>query len=151
DDTSALVKQALGYRRSARYRFSQASESAVNLTFRKYLEQVNRDLTDAIIKQTFRRLNERLIEESLGVGVIQETSILASNRFVARVDPRGSAQLAVGEERNALEAAKQFVNLLGLAGKTFLTGGAAPLALGGPLGGGSSVLNTATGVLNALD
>lgn len=151
DDTSALVKQALGYRRSARFRFSQASESAVNLTFRKYLEQVNRDLTDAIIKPTFRRLNERLIKESLGVGVIQETSILASNRFVARVDPRGSAQLAVGEERNALEAAKNFANLLGLAGKSFLTNGAAPLAVGGPLGGGSSLLNTATGVLNALD
>lgn len=151
DDTSELLKQALGYRRSARFRFSQASESAVNLTFRKYLEQVNRDLTDAIIKPTFRRLNQRLIQERLGVGVIQETSILASNRFVARVDPRGSAQVAVGEEKNALEAAIQFANLLGLTGKTFLTGAASPLALGGPLGGGSSVLNTATGVLNALD
>jgi hypothetical protein len=40
DDTSEILKQAVGLRRSARFRFSQASESAVNLTFRRYLEQV---------------------------------------------------------------------------------------------------------------
>jgi hypothetical protein len=151
--TSGLLPQALGLRRSARYRFSQASESAVNLTFRRYLEQVNRDLNDAFVKPAFRRLNGTLLEQRLGVGVIQETSILASNRLVARVDPRGSAQLAVGEERDMLEAARQLTSLFGLAGKGLVSGATGnPLALaGGPVGGVSSVLAGAQSIFNALD
>src|SRR6185295_1281631 len=107
DGTASLLTQAIGLRRSARFRFSQANESAVNLTFRKYLEQVSRDLSDIYVKPTFREINEELVKEKLGVGVLQETSILASNRLVARVDPRGSAQLAVGQEQDVLEAARQ--------------------------------------------
>jgi hypothetical protein len=151
DDTSELLLQAVGLRRSARYRFTQANESAVNLTFRRYVEQVNRDLTEAYVKPTFRDLNMTLLNERLGVGVIQETSILASNRLVARVDPRGSAQLAVGQEKNVLEAAIQLTNLFGLAGKGLVSGASGnPLALAGS-GGASSVLSGAKTVLGALD
>jgi hypothetical protein len=151
DDTSELLLQAVGLRRSARFRFTQANESAVNLTFRRYVEQVNRDLTEAFVKPTFRDLNMTLLNEHLGVGVIQETSILASNRLVARVDPRGSAQLAVGQEKNLLEAAIQLTNLFGLAGKGLVSGaGGNPLALAGS-GGASSVLSGAKTVLGALD
>jgi hypothetical protein len=138
-------------RRSARFRFTQANEAAVNLTFRRYLEQVNRDLSEIYVKPTFRTLNERLLNEKLGVGVIQETSILASNRLVARVDPRGSAQLAVGEEKNVLEAAIQLTNLFGLAGKGLVSGATGnPAALAGS-GGAASILSTAKSVLGALD
>ncbi|HEV7889871.1 MAG TPA: secretin N-terminal domain-containing protein [Pyrinomonadaceae bacterium] len=153
DSTSVLLAQAAGLRRSARFRFSQANESAVNLTFRKYLEQVNRDLTETYVKPAFRDINERMLKEKLGVGVIQETSILASNRLVARVDPRGSAQLAVGEEQNVLEAARQLTNLFGIAGKSLATGKTgSPLALaGGPLAGAASAIQTAQEVFSALD
>jgi hypothetical protein len=152
-DTSALLMQAVGLRRSARFRFSQASESAVNLTFRKYLEQVNRDLTETYVKPTFRDINDLLLREKLGVGVMQETSILASNRLNARVDPRGSAQLAVGQEQDVLEAARQLTNLFGIAGKGLATGVTGnPLALaGGPVGAASSTIQSAQSVLNALD
>jgi len=151
DSTRELLQQAVGLRRSARFRFSQASESAVNLTFRRYLEQVNRDLTETYVKPTFRALNERLLNEKLGVGVIQETSILASNRLVARVDPRGSAQLAVGQEKNVLEAAIQLTNLFGIAGRGLVSGATGnPAALAGS-GGGSSILSSAQSVLGALD
>gem|GEM_PF-1924249 len=151
DSTATLLQRAVGLRRSARFRFSQANESAVNLTFRRYIEQVNRDLTETFVKPTFRNLNEKLLKERLGVGIIQETSILASNRLVARVDPRGSAQLAVGEEKNVLEAAIQLTNLFGLAGKGLVSGATGnPLALAGS-GGGSSILSTAQSVLGALD
>jgi hypothetical protein len=151
DDTSELFLQAVGLRRSARFRFTRANESAVNLTFRRYIEQVNRDLTEAYVKPTFRDLNMTLLNERLGVGVIQETSILASNRLVARVDPRGSAQLAVGQEKNVLEAAIQLTNLFGLAGKGLVSGASGnPLALAGS-GGASSVLSGAKTVLGALD
>jgi hypothetical protein len=150
---SSLLAAAMGLRRSARYRFSDANESAVNLTFRKFLEQVNRDLDNVYVKPAFRRINERLLKEHLGVGVIQETSILASNRLAARVDPKGSAQLAVGEEQNILQAAQQLVNLFGIAGKGLVNGATGnPAALaGGPAGGASSILTGAQSVLNALD
>lgn len=150
---SNLLAAAMGLRRSARYRFSDANESAVNLTFRKFLEQVNRDLDNVYVKPAFRRINERLLKEHLGVGVIQETSILASNRLAARVDPKGSAQLAVGEEQNVLQAAQQLVNLFGIAGKGLVNGATGnPAALaGGPAGGASSILTGAQSVLNALD
>lgn len=154
DSTSALLSQAIGLRRSARFRFSQANESAVNLTFRKYLEQVNRDLTETYVKPAFREINEKMLKKELGVGVIQETSILASNRLVARVDPRGSAQLAVGEERDVLEAARQLTNLFGIAGKSLATGVTGnPLALaGGPAtAGASTIIGTAQSVLSSLD
>ena len=151
DSTATLLQRATGLRRSARFRFSQANESAVNLTFRRYIEQVNRDLTETFVKPTFRNLNEKLLQEHLGVGIIQETSILASNRLVARVDPRGSAQLAVGEEKNVLEAAIQLTNLFGLAGKGLVSGAAGnPVALAGS-GGTSSILSSAQSVLGALD
>lgn len=151
--TSLLLLEAVGLRRSARFRFSQANESAVNLTFRRYLEQVHRDLNDVYVKPAFRRLNERLLKEHLGTGVLQETSILASNRLGARVDPRGSAQLAVGEEQNLLEAARQLTNLLGVAGKSFATGITGnPLSLaGGPAAPAFSTLSGAQSVLNSLD
>lgn len=153
DSGAALLAQAVGLRRSARFRFTQANESAVNLTFRKYLEQVNRDLTEIYVKPTFRDINELLLKEKLGAGIMQETSILASNRLAARVDPRGSAQLAVGEEQNVLEAARQLTNLLGLAGKnlaTGVTGNPAALA-GGPGGAAAATLTTAQNVLSSLD
>jgi len=148
--TSTLLAEAMGLRRSARYRFSDANESAVNLTFRKYLEQVNRDLENVYVKPAFRRINEKLLKAHLGVGVIQEESILASNRLSARVDPKGSAQLAVGEEQNVLQAAQQLVNLFGTVGKELVnsaTGSPQALA-GGPAGGAGA---GAGSVLNALD
>jgi hypothetical protein len=101
----------------------------------------------------FKRINERILRAKLGAGVIQETSILASNRLGARVDPRGSAQLAVGEEQNVLEAARQLTNLLGLAGKGLVSGATGnPAALtGGPSALGSSTLASAQSVLSSLD
>jgi hypothetical protein len=152
--TSNLLLEAVGLRRSSRSRFPQANESAVNLTFRKYLDQMHRDLTEVYVKPTFRRINEMMLKEKLGTGIIQETSILASNRLVARVDPRGSAQLAVGEEQNILEAARQLTNLgLGIAGQPLATGVTGnPLSLaGGAAGGVSTALQTAQSVFNALD
>jgi hypothetical protein len=151
--TSSLLLEAVGLRRSARYRFSQASESAVNLTFRKYLEQVNRDLSDVYVKPAFRRLNERVLDKRLGTGVIQETSILASNRLGARVDPRGSAQLAVGEEVNLLESARQLTGILGSVGQGFATGvfGNPASLAGGHGAAASSTLTGAQSALNSLD
>lgn len=151
--TSNLLLEAIGLRRSARFRFSQANESAVNLTFRKYVEQVHRDMTDVYVKPAFRRINELMLKEKLGTGIIQETSILASNRLVARVDPRGSAQLAVGEEQDILEAARQLTGILGIAGQG-LAGSVAkkPLAsAAGPAGAFSTAIDSARSVLNALD
>jgi len=151
---STLLATALGLRRSARFRFSQASESAVNLTFRRYLEEINRDLNEVYVKPSFRRINEKLLKEHLGVGVIQETSILASNRLAARVDPKGSAQLAVGQERDALAAAQQLVNLFGVASKGLVnsaTGSPQALAGGAATGGASSILTGAQSILNSLD
>src|SRR5262249_47490528 len=45
--------------------------------------------------------------KNLHVGVLQRTSVLATNRLVARVDPRASAQFALGEEQDILQSIMQ--------------------------------------------
>lgn len=81
------------------------------------------DLDHHFINPMLSRLRKRLVEEKgIGVGVIQRTSVLATNRLQARVDARGSAQLAVGDTTNLLGAFQQLGQLV-VAGQ-----------VGGPLG-----------------
>jgi hypothetical protein len=80
----------------------------------------------------FDRLRLRLIEESkVSVGILGRTSVIASNRLVARVDPSASANLTLGEETNILQAVTQLTELV----TTAQTGG----------------ISTILGHLNGLD
>ena len=83
---------------------SYPQEAKVNGLLKEILNNISRDMTRTFVEPMFRNLAMNLRAASgVGVGVIQRTSILASNRLVARVDPRASAQLPLGEEINALD------------------------------------------------
>lgn len=80
------------------------------------------DIDRHFVQPMMNRLRKDLLGKGIGVGVISRTSVLATNRLVARVDARGSAQLALGEEQNILQAVQQLTQVV-LSGQT-----------GGPLG-----------------
>lgn len=63
-----------------------------------------------------RGLRKRLISEAgVNVGILQRESLLATNRGKARIDPRASAQLAVGEEQDILSSVQQLAQLYAVA------------------------------------
>jgi hypothetical protein len=69
------------------------------------------DLDREFVQPMLERLRAKLRSKGIGVGVIQRTSVLATNRLVARVDPRATAELALGEETNILQAVQQLAQL----------------------------------------
>lgn len=154
-DMTSLASDAASLQSAIRYHFPVATESALNLTFRKYLEQINQGFNDAFVKPAFRRINEEVLKEHLGTGIVQETSILASNRLGARVDPRGTAQLAIGEEQNILEAARQLTNIFGSFGKGSATSAvSSPTALAQTAAAatpGGAALSAVQSIINGLD
>ncbi|HLK56676.1 MAG TPA: hypothetical protein VKU00_08935, partial [Chthonomonadaceae bacterium] len=125
--SAELEAQARGFRDAARFRLANAREAALNETLKKYVQAVDDDLQQQFVEPMFDRLRKRLVMEAkVGVGIIQRTSVLASNRLVARVDPSASAQLAVGEEQNILQETLQLTQLIGAAqtgGLTSVLGG----------------------------
>jgi hypothetical protein len=82
-----------------------------------YIKAFEDDVDREFVQPMLHDLRERLRKNGVGLGVIQRTSVLATNRLVARVDPRASAELAVGEETNIIQALQQLSQLF-LAGQT---------------------------------
>jgi hypothetical protein len=104
-------------------RTANARVAAADQMLKEIIIAFEDDLDVHFIQPMLSRLRRRLIEEKgIGVGVIQRTSVLATNRLQARVDARGSAQLAMGDTQNILGAFQQLGQLIA-AGQT-----------GGPLG-----------------
>ncbi|HEV2706274.1 MAG TPA: hypothetical protein VGV59_10145 [Pyrinomonadaceae bacterium] len=76
------------------------------------------DLNHHFIDPMMQRLRTGLAKKNgIGVGIINRTSMLATNRLIARVDARGSAQLSVGEETDILGSIQQLAQIA-LAGQT---------------------------------
>jgi hypothetical protein len=70
---------------------------------------VEDDIERHFVQRMLNRLRDKITRDKIGVGVgvMQRTSVLATNRLVARVDPQASAQLAVGEETNLIQSLQQ--------------------------------------------
>jgi hypothetical protein len=70
------------------------------------------DLDQVFVQPMIRDLRTRLTTETgVRVGILQRESMLASNRGKARVDPKASAQLAVGQEEDILAGVQQLAQL----------------------------------------
>ncbi|HET6936660.1 MAG TPA: hypothetical protein VFI72_17585 [Candidatus Angelobacter sp.] len=70
------------------------------------------DLSRDFVQPMIKRVRERLTTEAgVRVGVVQRESMLATNRGKARIDPRASAQLAVGTEQDILTGIQQLAQL----------------------------------------
>ena len=69
------------------------------------------DLDRLFIQPMINDLRTRLTAAKVRVGILQRESMLATNRGKARVDPKASAQLAVGEEQDILTGVQQLAQL----------------------------------------
>ena len=94
-------------------RTANARVAAADQMLKEIIIAFEDDLDLHFIQPMLSRLRKRLVDEKgIGVGVIQRTSVLATNRLQARVDARGSAQLAVGDTQNILGAFQQLGQLI---------------------------------------
>ncbi|MGV3721781.1 MAG: hypothetical protein ACO1SX_12790, partial [Actinomycetota bacterium] len=84
-----------------------AREAVINDQLKAMVQGVDDDMRRLFIEPMFDRIRKRIVKEDVGVGVVNRTSVLGSNRLVARVDPRASANLAMGDDLNVLEGALQ--------------------------------------------
>jgi hypothetical protein len=75
------------------------------------------DVDRTYVQPMLSGLRVKLKSTGIGFGTIQRTSVLATNRLVARVDPRATAELAVGQETNLLQGLQQ-ISQLTLAGQS---------------------------------
>jgi hypothetical protein len=69
------------------------------------------DIDRHFVQPMLADLRKKLIKTGIGFGVIQRTSVLATNRLVARVDPRATAELSVGQETNLIQGLQQIAQL----------------------------------------
>lgn len=109
----ALQKQLNPLRRAT------ARVAAADQMLKEMIIAVEDDLDRHFVQPMMVRLRDGLVKQykGVGVGIIQRTSLLATNRALARVDAGGSAQLALGEETDIIEGVQQLANLY-LAGAT---------------------------------
>ncbi len=110
-------------------RTANARVAAADQMLKEMIIAVEDDLDRHFVQQMMIRLREGLVKDykGIGVGIVQRTSVLASNRTLARVDARGSAQIALGQETDILQGVQQIANLI-MAGQT-----AGPLGILGGL------------------
>ena len=102
-----------------------ARVAAADEMLKRLIVAVEDDLEGLFVQPMVSCLKSRLQQDKhISVGIVQRTSVLATNRLLARVESRASAELPVGEQQDILQAAQQLAQL-------FLTTSAG--ALGGLL------------------
>ena len=88
--------------------------AAADEMLKELIIAVEDDLSREFVQPMITELRDRLTrEKGVGVGVVQRESLLATNRGVARIDPRASAQLAVGDQEDILSGVQQLAQLYG--------------------------------------
>ena len=94
-------------------REANARAAAADQMLKEIIIAVEDDLDRHFVQPMIQTLRSEITKKKtgVGVGVIQRTSVLATNRLIARVDPRGTAQLAIGEEQNILQSVQQLAQL----------------------------------------
>ncbi|MCW5869800.1 MAG: hypothetical protein KIS61_21265 [Candidatus Eremiobacteraeota bacterium] len=88
-------------------------EATVNEFLKKLVFSTEDVVQEYTIEPMYRELSKDLREmDGISVGILQRTSILASNRLIARVDPKGSASIELTKEQDILGAALQLQTIL---------------------------------------
>jgi hypothetical protein len=89
-------------------------EAAADEMLKAMIIAIEDDLDRIFLQPMIQGLRKRLIADTgVNVGIMQRESMLATNRGKARVDPRASAQLAVGEQEDILAGVQQLAQLYG--------------------------------------
>lgn len=93
-------------------RTANAKVASTDLMLRQMINEVDSDISVLFVQPMVDCLRRRLVSEGgISVGVVNYTSVLATNRLVARVDARASAQLSVGEETDIVAGLQQLTSL----------------------------------------
>lgn len=93
------------------YEARHAHLAKLNENLTSMLKAFDSDVREDFAEPMIRRLRDRLLARNLSVGVFQRTSVVASNRLVARVDPQASAQIGPAKEIDVLQDALQLAQL----------------------------------------
>ena len=95
--------------------------AAADEMLKELIIAVEDDLAREFVQPMITELRTRLTtKKGVSVGIVQRESLLATNRGVARIDPRASAQLAVGDQEDILTGIQQLAQIYA----TVQTGGA---------------------------
>jgi hypothetical protein len=87
-------------------------EAAADEMLKELIIAVEDDLDRLFIQPIICKLRVRLMSQpDVRVGILQRESLLATNRGVARIDPRASAQLSVGDQQDILGGIQQLAQL----------------------------------------
>ena len=108
-------------------RTANAREAAADQMLKEMIIAVEDDLDRLFVQPMLRSLRKDLQRKGIGVGIVQRTSVLATNRLLARVEPRASAQLPLGQQTDVLQAAQQLSEIF------FAAQGGGPLGALGAL------------------
>jgi hypothetical protein len=75
------------------------------------VEKLEDDVDQAYIQVMLKNVRHALVKQGLTVGIVQRTSLLATNRLKARVDPKGMYDLSVGEQQDLLASVNQLASI----------------------------------------
>ena len=106
-----LDKQPVGRMKVYNLRPSPARVAAADGMLDVFTKAFEDDIDRAFVQPMLVNLRKRLRKTGIGFGVIQRTSVLATNRLVARVDPRATSELSVGQETNLIQGLQQIAQL----------------------------------------
>ena len=97
---------------SSPLRTANAREAAADQMLKDMIIAMEDDLDRLFVQPMLIDLRKDLISKAgIGVGIVQRTSVLATNRLLARVDPRASAQLPIGQTTDILQATQQLAQI----------------------------------------
>jgi hypothetical protein len=94
--------------------------AAADEMLKRMMGRLEDDLDVQYVQPMLKDLRTELLSKGLTVGIVQRTSVLATNRLKARVDPKGTYDLSVGEQQDLLASIGQLTNIY----LTAQTGGA---------------------------
>ncbi len=92
---------------------ANARIAAADEMLKAIMMAVEDDVDRLVVQPTLAKVRRMLLDSGVDVGLMERTSVLSTNRSVARVDPAASAQLDLGGEQRLLEATGQLAQIVG--------------------------------------
>lgn len=116
DKATFSIRQADAFAKIAQrqnvLRTASAKVARTDLMLRQIINAVDEDIDRHFVQPMMLCLRNSLVKDGgISVGIVNRTSVLATNRLLARVDARSSAQLTVGEEQDVLAGVQQLASL----------------------------------------
>ena len=90
---------------------TNARVAAADEMLKRLIIATEDDLDRQFVQPMLNSLRADLVKDGIGVGILQRTTMLATNRLVARVDPSATAQLEVGNTTDVLDASAQLAQI----------------------------------------